>query len=82
MDVMDFEFDRGFRVAGLLDFESRFPRFLEAHAPTVVHFHGGEWVPPALLQRVQTDYPALVTPAAASDPQRCAALYRRAAAGQ
>ena len=80
LDVMDFEFNFGFRVAGLLDFENRFFSFLDACAPGVIHFHGADWLAPALVKQAQELKPALVTPADASDPARAAALYRGAAA--
>jgi GT2 family glycosyltransferase len=82
MDAIDFEFDRGFRVVGLLEFEARFPRFLAAIAPTVVHFHGSDWVAEELRRQAHNTVPTLVTPAETAEPERCAALYQRAAAGQ
>jgi hypothetical protein len=82
LDAMDFEFDRGLRVVGLLDFEERLGSFISASAPTVVHLHGSAWIPPSLLETVQSAHPVLVTPPDAEDPARCATLYQRAAAGQ
>jgi len=81
LDAIDFEFDRSMRVVGLLEFGDRFAGFLDACRPTLVHFHGTSWLDPALVQYVHDTKPAFSTPAEADDPDRCAALYRQAAAG-
>ena len=83
LDVMDFEYARGVRVAGLLDFETRFAQFVQAAAPTVVHIHGTDWIPQELVDPLRDLYPVLTTPPeAANDTARCAEQYRRALAGR
>jgi len=82
LDAMDFEFDQGMRVVGLLDFSNRFAAFLEAAHPTLVHVHGTGWIDPETVRQVKGAIPAITTPAEADDPGRCAALYRQAAAAR
>jgi len=77
LDAIDFEFDRGMRVVGLMEFGARFAEFFEANDPGLVHMHGTEWLDPNLVQHVKDAKPALTTPADADDPGRCAALYRQ-----
>ena len=82
MDAMDFEYAAGLRVVGLMEFESRFAAFIEACAPTVVHFHGDDWLPSNLIDHARDHWPVLVMPGDAHDPARCAAMYRRAGTGR
>jgi len=83
LDAMDFEYANGLRVVGLIDFETRFASFVKVCAPTVVHVHGTDWIPPQLVDPVRDIVPVLTTPAdAALDVARCAELYRRALAGR
>lgn len=82
LDAMDFEYARGVRVVGLLDFEARLAAFVQAAEPTVVHVHGADWIPPELLAPVRDLAPVLTTPPeATADTARCAEYYRRALTG-
>ncbi len=83
LDAMDFEYTRSARVVGLHDFEDRLASFVHAAAPTVVHVHGTDWIPPELIDPLRDLVPVLTTPPeAANDAARCAEQYRRALAGR
>lgn len=78
LDAIDFEFERGMRVVGLIDLEKRFPTFLAASPAHLVHFHGGpDWLPAEVIERARGERPVLVTPDEPADPARCAQMYRR-----
>ena len=53
LDAIDFEWERGIRVVGLIDLPGNFDRFLAASPATQVHVHGeGQGVPALWLERV------------------------------
>ena len=80
LDAIDFEFEPGMRVVGLIDFERSFAKFLAASPANLVHFRGPEdWVPDALIEMARKERAVLVSPGEVADVARCAQAYRRVA---
>ena len=81
LDAIDFEFGPGLRVVGLVDFDSRFDKFLAASPANIVHFHAPDsWMPEAIVESARRARAVLTTPFNA-DPARCAQVYRRVLLG-
>ncbi len=78
LDAIDHEVERGIRVVGLIRFEERFGRFLDASPATLVHVHGEEnWKAMGIFEAARAAGRAtLQTPEAALDIERCAAAYK------